>query len=213
MAQAQDQIAACRDGSLPLEPYQLISQYTLEPLLKSVAESLPAVDVRYGCEFISFEQDAGSVRAKVKSEKGDMTLSAHYLVGCDGGSSAVRRQLGIKLEGEANLMQFRQALFRCDDLFERIPIGKGRHYHVADAQHSFLIVQDSTRHFTLHATVDSDEAMKTMFETVVGMPVSYEMLSCAPWRQNLLLADRYGGAVFSSPATRCISSFRPAGSA
>ena len=73
----------------------------------------------------------------------------------------MRRQLGIKLEGEANLMQFRQALFRCDDLFERIPIGKGRHYHVADAQHSFLIVQDSTRHFTLHATVDSDDEMKT----------------------------------------------------
>ena len=46
---------------MPLEPYQLISQYTLEPLLKSVAESMPNVDVRYGCEFISFEQDAGCV--------------------------------------------------------------------------------------------------------------------------------------------------------
>ena len=57
---------------------------------------------------------------------------------------------------------------------------------------SFLIVQDSTRHFTLHATVDSDEAMKTQFEQVVAMPVQYEMLSCAPWRQNLLLADSYG---------------------
>src|SRR3954470_18973515 len=30
------EIAACRDGPLPLEPYQLVSQYTLEPLLKSV---------------------------------------------------------------------------------------------------------------------------------------------------------------------------------
>ena len=29
------------------------------------------------------------------------------------------------------------------------------------------------------------------------MPVTYEMLSCAPWRQNLLLAERYGeGRVF-----------------
>ena len=36
-----------------------------------------------------------------------------------------------------------------------------------------------------------------MFESVVAMPVSYEMLSCAPWRQNLLLAERYGeGRVF-----------------
>ena len=39
VAQAQAETAACNDGSLPLEPYQLISQYTLEPLLKSVAES------------------------------------------------------------------------------------------------------------------------------------------------------------------------------
>jgi 2-polyprenyl-6-methoxyphenol hydroxylase-like FAD-dependent oxidoreductase len=197
VAQAEAEIAACRDGSLPLEPYQLISQYTLEPLLKAAAESMPALDVRYGCEFLSFEQGAGSVTAHVKSDKGETALTAPYLVGCDGGTSAVRRQLGIKLEGEANLMQFRQALFRCDDLFERIPIGKGRHYHVADAQHSFLIVQDSTRHFTLHATVDSDDEMKALFEAVVAMPVAYEMLSCAPWRQNLLLAERYReGRVF-----------------
>ncbi|MGB6914813.1 MAG: FAD-dependent monooxygenase, partial [Pseudolabrys sp.] len=77
------------------------------------------------------------------------------------------------------------------------PIGKGRHYHVADTYSTFLIVQDSTRHFTLHSVVDSDDDMKTMFEKTVAMPVKYEMLSCAPWRQNLLLADHYGhGRVF-----------------
>ncbi|HZP71096.1 MAG TPA: FAD-dependent monooxygenase [Pseudolabrys sp.] len=197
VAKAQAEIAACTDGSMPLEPYQLISQYTLEPLLKSVAETTPGVDVRYGHEFMAFEQDGESVRAKVKRRGATTELTAEYLVGCDGGTSSVRRQLGIKLSGDANLLQLRQALFRCDDLFERIPIGKGRHYHVADAHNSFLIVQDSTRHFTLHATLDSDEAMPAMFELVVAMPVKYEMLSCAPWRQNLLLADSYGrGRVF-----------------
>src|SRR4029453_10832215 len=40
VAQAEAEIAACTDGSMPLEPYQLISQYTLEPLLKWVAELL-----------------------------------------------------------------------------------------------------------------------------------------------------------------------------
>ena len=182
---------------MPLEPYQLISQYTLEPLLKSVAETLPAIDVRYGHEFISFEQNDEGVRARVKHGDSTIEVGAQYLVGCDGGSSNVRRQLGIKLQGEANLLQLRQALYRCDDLFERIPVGKGRHYHVADAHSTFLIVQDSTRHFTLHSVVDSDDDMKTMFEQTVAMPVNYEMLSCAPWRQNLLLADRYGhGRVF-----------------
>jgi 2-polyprenyl-6-methoxyphenol hydroxylase-like FAD-dependent oxidoreductase len=197
VAQAQAEIAACTDGSMPREPYQLISQYTLEPLLKSVAESLPSVNVRYGCEFISFEQDNAGVRARVNSGGAESVLSAQYLVGCDGGSSNVRRQLGIKLQGEANLLQLRQALYRCNDLFERIPIGKGRHYHVADAHSTFLIVQDSTRHFTLHAVADGDDEMKVMFERTVAMPVTYEMLSCQPWRQNLLLADSYGaGRVF-----------------
>ena len=135
----------------------------------------------------SCKQDGGSVRAQVKNGDGSTAdLAAQYLVGCDGGSSTVRRQLGIKLQGEANLMQFRQALYRCDDLFDRIPIGKGRHYHVADAHSTFLIVQDSTRHFTLHAVVDSDADMQTMFEQTVAMPVKYEMLSVGQWRQNLL---------------------------
>jgi len=197
VAQAQAEIAACIDGSMPLEPYQLISQYTLEPLLKSEAESLPALDVRYECEFISFEQDKGGVRARVKRGNTTSELSANYLVGCDGGSSNVRRQLGIQLQGEANLLQLRQALYRCDELFDRIPIGKGRHYHVADARATFLIVQDSTRHFTLHSVVDTDDEMKSMFEQTIAMPVKYEMLSCAPWRQNLLLAENYGrGRIF-----------------
>jgi 2-polyprenyl-6-methoxyphenol hydroxylase-like FAD-dependent oxidoreductase len=198
VAQAQSDIAAHNDGTRPLEPYQLISQYTLEPLLKSVAETIPSIGVRYGHEFLSFEQDAGGVRAKVKVRDGSVVeFSADYLVGCDGGSSNVRRQLGIKLQGEANLLQLRQALYRCDDLFERIPVGKGRHYHVADDKATFLIVQDSTKHFTLHSVVDTDEEMKMQFEKTIAMPVVYEMLSCAPWRQNLLVADNYGaGRVF-----------------
>src|ERR1700687_3178739 len=70
VAQAEAEIAACNDGTLPREPYQLISQYTLEPLLKSVAESMPNVDVRYGCEFIACEQDSDCVRARVKTGDG-----------------------------------------------------------------------------------------------------------------------------------------------
>jgi hypothetical protein len=39
--------------------------------------------------------------------------------------------------------------------------------------------------------------MNRQWEKTVGVPVKYEMLSCAPWRQNLLLAESYGnGRVF-----------------
>ncbi len=195
VAQARAEIAATNDGSMPLEPYQLISQYTLEPLLKSIAEATPNVEVRFGCEFLSLTQDEGGVTAEVKTGAATETIRAAYLVGCDGGASAVRKQLGIKLRGEANLLELRQALYRCDDLYARMPIGNGpghgRHYHVADRHNSFLIMQDSTRHYTLHGVVERDDEMKTLFEQVVGVPVKYEMLTCNPWRQNLLLAERY----------------------
>jgi 2-polyprenyl-6-methoxyphenol hydroxylase-like FAD-dependent oxidoreductase len=189
--QAKAEIASRNDGTLPLEPYQLISQYTLEPLLKSVAETLPSVTVRYGCEFLSFAQTADSVTADVSEGGTTSKIVAKYLVGCDGGTSVIRKQLDIKLAGEGNILQLRQALYRCDDLFDRITIGKGRHYHVADNQATQLIVQDSTRHFTLHSVVEKDEDMAAIFEKTVAMPVKYEMLYVGEWRQNLLVADRF----------------------
>jgi 2-polyprenyl-6-methoxyphenol hydroxylase-like FAD-dependent oxidoreductase len=201
VAEAKRQIAATNDGTVPLEPYQLISQYTLEPLLKSVAESLPSVTVRFGCELISFTQNEGSVTATVKDAGGTVSqISAQYLVGCDGGASIVRKQLGIALTDEGklpNMLAYRQALYYCEDLFERIPIGKGRHYHVADNRATQLIVQDSTKHFSLHSIVESDADMAAMFEQTVAMPVTYKELYVGQWKQNLLLAERYGaGRVF-----------------
>ena len=193
--EARAHCRATNDATGSLEPYQLISQYTLEPLLKSVAESLPSVKLRFGTEFISFAQDAQGVTTTVKSGGKTESIHATYLVGCDGGASSVRKQLGIKLRGEGNMTELRQALFRCNELFDRIPFGNGpghgRHYHVADNKASFLIMQDSTVHWTLHSVVNSDDEMKAQFEKTIGFPVKYEMLSCAPWRQNLLLADRY----------------------
>lgn len=202
VAQAQAETRASDDGSLPLEPYQLISQYTLEPLLKSIAETIPAVTVRFACEFLSLQQDRDGVTARVRGSDGrEQDLRSAYLVGCDGGTSPVRKELGIKLSGEGNLLGLRQALYHCEELFERLPLGngpgKGRHYHVADNKATQLIMQDSTKHWTLHSMLKTDAEMDRQFESTVGIPIKYERLSCDPWRQNLLLADRYGkGRVF-----------------
>jgi 2-polyprenyl-6-methoxyphenol hydroxylase-like FAD-dependent oxidoreductase len=198
VAQAKAEIAARNVGGL-LEPYQIISQYTLEPLLRSIVEKLPSVTVRFGCELISFEQGADAVSAIVQPLGGaPHTVDASYLVGCDGGSSTVRKQLGIRLEGDGNIRQLRQALFRCGDLYERIPIGKGRHYHIAEGPlFPFLILQDSTRHWTVHAAASRDAEMAEIFKRSLGMPIPFEMLSVNEWTQHLLCAERYGdGRVF-----------------
>ena len=198
VAEAKAEIAARNDGQ-PLEPYQLISQYTLEPLLRSIAETLPTVTVRFGWELTAFTQDAVSVSAKVRTLNGaDETVRASYLVGCDGGSSTVRKQLGIQLQGEGNIRKLRQALFHCEDLYERIPMGKGRHYHIAEGPlFPFIILQDSTHHWTLHAAAASDAEMAEIFRKSLAMPIPFEMISVNEWTQHLLCAERYSqGRVF-----------------
>jgi len=65
--EARAQYRATNDGTGALEPYQLISQYTLEPLLKSIAESLPTVTVRFGVEFVEFKQDEQGVTATLRA--------------------------------------------------------------------------------------------------------------------------------------------------
>ena len=67
---ARDWFASCNrwpdcDGTLPLEPYQLVSQNDLEPLLVDVARETPNVTVRFGCELVGFDQDAEGVTVHV----------------------------------------------------------------------------------------------------------------------------------------------------
>jgi 2-polyprenyl-6-methoxyphenol hydroxylase-like FAD-dependent oxidoreductase len=193
VSEAQADIASHNDGTRTLEPYQVISQYTLEPLLRSIVGELPSVALRVGCELESFVEDADGVVASVgAADETTFTVEAPYLVGCDGASSTVRRQLGIRLEGSGSIRTLRQALFHCPDLYEQAPVGKARHYHIAEGPlFPFLILQDSTRHWTLHAAADSDAEMARIFEGAVGFPIAYEMLSVNQWTQHLLCAERY----------------------
>ncbi len=68
-------------------------------LIEELARHGQAVERGVGLQ--AFEQDAGGVRAVMNTpEGGQETISADYLVGCDGGHSVVRHQLGMHLEGE-----------------------------------------------------------------------------------------------------------------
>jgi 2-polyprenyl-6-methoxyphenol hydroxylase-like FAD-dependent oxidoreductase len=191
VAAAKAEIAAHNDGR-PLEPYQLISQYTLEPLLRTIAERYPQLTIRFGCELTAFAQDENGVTATVRAGGKTETIRAAYLAGCDGGASTVRKALGIELSGQGRIRKLRQALFHAPELYDRIPMGKGRHYHIATAPlFPFIIIQDSTRHWTLHAAAESDGEMPAIFAGALGMDVAFETLSVNEWTQHLLCADRY----------------------
>lgn len=189
--EAKATIAAHNDGR-PLEPYQLISQYTLEPLLRSLAETHSELTVRFSCEMTSFVEDATGITATLETPSGPDTIRAAYIVGCDGGSSTVRKQLGISFSGQGSIRKLRQALFYAPELYQRIPMGRGRHYHIATRpMFPFIIIQDSTKHWTLHAAAESDAEMTEIFRGALGMDVPFDTLSVNEWTQHLLCADRY----------------------
>ena len=194
----QARIAASRDGSEPRQAYQRISQYTLEPLLRAAAESLSPVTVRFGARLDTFTQSASGVDAEVVDGDGSRRhVHADYLVGCDGGASTVREQLGIRLDGRAAVSRMFHVFFRCDDLLDRHSLGPARHYNIVGEVAAGLIAQDDLRRYAIHANVPADTDPRWLVEQVVGAPVPAEILYVGTWTPHLLVADHYGeGRVF-----------------
>src|SRR5262249_45284715 len=152
----------------------------------------PGIAVRYGHELLSFMQESHGVAAQVRKSDGEaVTIRSSYMVGCDGGSRTVRKQLGFRMDGGPPLREMRQALFYFPGLYDKVTAPRARHYHRIDDHWTLMIVQDSRQHFTLHAIVDTDDDMAALFEKIIGRPVKYEMLHCAKWVQRLLLAEHY----------------------
>jgi 2-polyprenyl-6-methoxyphenol hydroxylase-like FAD-dependent oxidoreductase len=78
-------------------PYTLsIPQPVTERLLTEHAVEL-GVEIRRGCEVIGLAQDDDGVTVELAD---GTQLRSRYLVGCDGGRSAVRKLLGVAFPGE-----------------------------------------------------------------------------------------------------------------
>ncbi|MET9803048.1 FAD-dependent monooxygenase [Streptomyces sp. NPDC006368] len=86
------------DAPLPGTPFDSavsIGQWRVEGILRDRLADL-GVQVEPGTEIAGFTQDEDGVTATLT---GGRTVEAAYLVGCDGGHSAVRRTLGVAFEG------------------------------------------------------------------------------------------------------------------
>lgn len=71
-------------------------QPVLEKILRGGLDRYPHVVQRFGEEWLSFSQNDGMVTAELASGR---SVSARFLVGCDGGRSALRRALAVEMEG------------------------------------------------------------------------------------------------------------------
>ncbi|MGB1177568.1 MAG: FAD-dependent monooxygenase, partial [Candidatus Puniceispirillaceae bacterium] len=74
-----------------------LPQYETEAVLRARAAEFDTITMLTGWSFASLEQDDDSVTVGIRETKGNgqRTLSARYLVGCDGARSPVREAAGI----------------------------------------------------------------------------------------------------------------------
>lgn len=90
------------DGVDTAHPYGLATpQPVTEHLLDEHALEL-GTDIRRGTELVGLHQDDDGVTAELADGS---RLYARYLVGCDGGRSTVRRQLGVGFPGEPSTVE------------------------------------------------------------------------------------------------------------
>ncbi len=188
------------DGTMPSQPPMRVSQVIIEPVLKQAIDEHPLVDVRFATAFESFVEDAGGVVATVRRADGtEESISAEWLVGCDGGGSKVREQLGIGLSGLARVARRFITHFRSNDrrLLQRW--GPAWHYQ---SDKGTLVAQNDHDTWTLltrfpEGVEFEDVDPSALITGFAGEPIEHEVLVCNAWWPNLLVADSYGaGRVF-----------------
>jgi 3-(3-hydroxy-phenyl)propionate hydroxylase len=80
-------------------PSIVFTQPPVERVLRECVAQLPNVTVALGCEMTALAQDADAATLTLQREDGGVsTVRARWVIGCDGGSSSVRDQVGIELE-------------------------------------------------------------------------------------------------------------------
>ena len=108
------------------------AQAPLERMLRAHIAALPLCAARYGWHLESFSESREGVTARLIEEASGRTdsVTADYLVGCDGASSTVRQGLGITLAGRGTLGEACGIYFRAKELDRRLGARPGVMYWV-----------------------------------------------------------------------------------
>lgn len=184
------------------EPPHRINQIYLEPILLRHAAELPNVTLLNRTQVTDFEQDDEGVSATaVDLDNGTArTIRCRFLVGCDGGSSGVRKKMGAKLEGTAVIQRVQSTFIRAPELRAMIP-GKpawscysvnprrcGTVFAI-DGHETWLVHNHLNAHEPEFDSVDRDWAIREILG--VGADFRYEVISKEDWVGRRLVADRF----------------------
>lgn len=171
----------------------------IQPLADAVmAEGLrrfPRVQLRMACTMMALETSLGSVSVRVATAQGaEHTLRVRYVVGSDGGRSAVRKALGIVFEGRTAPNRWVVM-----DLL-RDPIGTpGVHFH-CDAHRPYVSIAlpHGVRRLEFMLTADeakddvvSESSITEMLARALDHPGVVERLRTRVYTHNGRLAGRF----------------------
>lgn len=95
------------------EPFVRVSQLYSNPIIARRMHATSGITVRYETEVLGYTQDDSGVSVRLRASDGTES-SAHgqYLIAADGGRSAVRQAMGVRLQGDAELAHMRSTLIR-----------------------------------------------------------------------------------------------------
>jgi 3-(3-hydroxy-phenyl)propionate hydroxylase len=113
-------------GELGHPPLVSIHQPSMEHTMLAALHERGEAELRRGHRVVRVDQDRDHVTARMRPRDGgpETSVTARYLVGCDGGRSAIREQLGIPFGGST----FAQRWLVVDTLVDRT-IAKAPHPH------------------------------------------------------------------------------------
>jgi 2-polyprenyl-6-methoxyphenol hydroxylase-like FAD-dependent oxidoreductase len=113
--------------------------------------------VQRGSEFIGFVERPEGVEASLRSASGSQTVTARWLVGCDGMHSTVRRSAGIAFEGAG----YEQGFVLADTKLHW-PIGRTEVSLFFSPKGLVVVAPLPNDHFRIVATVDDAPAHPTL---------------------------------------------------
>jgi 2-polyprenyl-6-methoxyphenol hydroxylase-like FAD-dependent oxidoreductase len=180
-----------------------LPQYLEEHVLRKRMAQLGNVEARFGWVGEKIEQDAGGVRVTVAKDGDGVreVLEADYVVGCDGGHSTVRNQIGIA-RGGADFDQIMVlALFRSRELHEKLkrfpPRSTYRVLHPdLKGYWQFFGRVDVGESWFFHSPVPATATRDNydfhgLLQKVAGFPFACEFDYVGFWDLRIAVADKY----------------------
>jgi len=201
-------IAAANQTDQIPEPMHRANQMYVEDFLLKHARTRSNITLRFGWQADQFSQNADgvSLTAVCAADSKTETWDAGYLVGCDGGHSAVRHFLGIHYHGYDRLEQaylggrMISSHLRAPTLY-RDHLGQRRAwvYWVVNPELRITMFAlngtDEFMIFTKPADANAapdDEAIKHTLYRCIGAEIPVEIISHQPWTAGAaLVAERF----------------------